>query len=332
MKSTFFSLLLILLCTNSWAQKDTTVLSGESAKEFIRGMKIDTTKFLNTASLSACKCIDSISLIDKNSDQLSQEISRCIDKQAGAYMLAKKVYHSMVDTGKNINIIVNNNKKSTEYVGCYFQIEAWLKDSCKSLNKAVASNNKESEYSLSKNEEAINLYIKGNGFFENENYKEALTYFEKAVKKDPKFAFAWDNIDICNRRLNNFDAAIEAYNKSLALDPKGKTPLQNIPVAYEYKKDYDKALQAYFNILTYYPDDPEAYYGAGRIYAFFKIDFEKSLQYMCKCYNIYTNTKSPYRVDAEKQISYLYGKMKTDGKEDLFYKILEDNNIKPSKN
>ncbi len=326
---------LVMLCIAAAAQKDKTektVLSGERAKELLRSIKLDSAKFLNNTGTEACLCIDSISLTNKNSEQLSQEISKCIDEQVTGYEMALKLYRSMIDTGKNKNIIMNYGKKSGEYQHYYFQIETWLKDSCRSLNKAIASNNQESEYSFSKDDKAIALYNKGVPFLDNEKYKEALPYFEEAVKQDPKFAFAWDNIGICNRRLNNFDAAIEAYNKSLELDPKGKTPLQNIPVAYEYKKEYDKALDAYLNILKYYPDDAEAYYGAGRIYAYFKVDLEKSLQYICKCYNIYTNTKSPYRVDAEKQISYLYGKMKADGKEELFYKILKDNNINSSKN
>jgi tetratricopeptide (TPR) repeat protein len=318
-----------------FAQKDKTektVLTDQQSKEILKSLSFDTTKFLRDYSMNACTCIDSISLTNKNSDQVSKEIAECIDKQVSGYQMILKLFGSLMNTGKNNNIVINTDKKSADYQHYYFQIESWLKDSCKSLNKAIASNNLESEYSFSKDDEAIALYNKGVPYLDNENYKEALTYFEKAVKQDPKFAFAWDNIGICNRRLNNFDAAIEAYNKSLELDPKGKTPLQNIPVAYEYKKEYDKALEAYLNILKYYPDDPEAYYGAGRIYAYFKVDHEKSLQYMCKCYNIYANTKSPYRVDAEKQISYLYGKMKADGKEELFYKILKDNNINASKN
>ena len=324
-----------MLCSCTLAQTDTTekkTLSDQQSKEILKKLNIDTTKFLKDFAVEACKCIDSISLINKNSEEISSAISNCIDKQVSAYQLLIKLYRSMSDTGKNKNITIEVGKNSNEYKYYYFQIEHWLKDSCKPLNKAVAANNKESEYSFSKNGEALAYYRKGAEALGNENYKEALSYFENAVKRDSKFAFAWDNIGICNRRLNNFDAAIEAYNKSLEIDPKGKTPLQNIAVAYEYKKNYDKALEAYLNILTYYPDDPEAYYGAGRIYAYFKPDYEKALQYMCKAYNIYTNIKSPYRVDAEKQVSYLYGKMKNDGKEELFSKILKNNNITPSKN
>jgi tetratricopeptide (TPR) repeat protein len=335
MKTILLSICFVLLNVITFAQKektDKTVITGDKAKDLIRSMNIDTAKFLTDASSRACLCIDSISLTNKNQDQIAADISKCIDKEVTGYQLALKLYHSMVDIGKNKDIIINAGKNSNEYKRYYFEIESYLKDSCKSLNRAVGSNNEELENSLSADKEAIAWYNKGISFFEAENYKDALYYFEKAVKQDPKFAFAWDNIGICNRRLNNFDAAIEAYNKSLALDPKGKTPLQNIPVAYEYKKEYDKALEAYLNILKFYPGDPEAYYGAGRIFTYYTIDYEKALDYMCKCYNIYTETKSPYRVDAEKQINYIYGKLKADGKEDLFYKILKDNHINASKN
>ena len=55
---------------------------------------------------------------------------------------------------------------------------------------------------------------------------------------------------------------------------------------------------------------------------------EKALQNMCKAYNMYTKTSSPYRVDAQKNINYIYGQMKANGKEERFFEILEENNIK----
>jgi tetratricopeptide (TPR) repeat protein len=60
-------------------------------------------------------------------------------------------------------------------------------------------------------------------------------------QEDPEFAFAWDNLGISQRRLNNYDKAIFAYSKSLAIDPK-LMPLQNIAVAYVHKKNLIKRL------------------------------------------------------------------------------------------
>lgn len=328
MKKIFFVLLPLFALTQfTYAQKDT--LTGEAEQQILSAIKIDTLKILSELSAGACKCIDSIGLTDKTSKEIAADIFTCVDKEVTAYQLAIKLYQSMKGDAKNKNIILNTNKNSQEYQRYYFEMERWLKDSCTSLNKAVKSDNKESEFSNSKDEKALKFYDKGINEFSTENFKDALPWFEKAVKQDEKFAFAWDNIGVCRRKLGDLDGALEAYTKSLQLDPKGKLPLQNIPVVYEYKKDYDKALEAYKNLYKIYPDDPEAYYGAGRMYEL-KGDVEKALDNMCKAYNAYVEINSPYRVDAENNISIYFKKMKAAGNEELFYKILKENKLNPS--
>ena len=329
MKTTYFLfLLLMMFATTSYSQKDKKTISKEETKNILSAINIDTTSFLKEVSVIACKCIDSITLSKKTSKEISDDISSCIDSQVTAYQFVMKLTRSMKEGGKKMKIEINTNKKSPEYKSYYYEIERWLKDSCASLKKAVRSENKESEFSMSKDPNAIEQYNLGTNAMQEENYTKALPYLEEAVNIDPRFAFAWDNIGICNRRLGNFDAALVAYNKSLKLDAMGKTPLQNIPIVYEFKKEYDMAIQAYQNILKVYPNDPEAFYGAGKIYYFYKNDMETALQYMCKAYNIYAEIKSPYRVDAEKIINLVNKKMKEDGKENRFYEILKGNNIK----
>ena len=323
----------LLFCFASPGQKEkkTETLSPEQSKEILSKLDIDTVKTLGELSAQACRCIDSITLSKKGSNEISQDIFKCIDAQVGAYQLSLKLFQSMKSSGDN-KITINTDKKSQEYQRYYFEIERWLKDSCESLNHALASNNKESDFSMSDDTKALENYNAGVAELKREDFKKAAGYFEKAVKADPRFAFAWDNLGICNRKLGNLDGALEAYNKSLELDPKGVTPLHNIPVVYEFQKKYDQAIEAYQDILRFYPDDPEAFYGEGRIYTFFKIDMEKGLQNMCRAYNIYTSLSSPYRVDAEKNISYIYGKMKADGKEKRFFEILKENNINAGNN
>ena len=315
----------ILFCQWSVAQKDTTVLKGEDAKQLLRKINIDTTRFLKKASDDACKCIDAIKVSKKSSSDINEAIVACIDKQVSGYALAISMYHSMIDSGNN-HIINYVSKNSPDYKKYYYDIERMLNDSCTSLRRKAGADNSESENSFARNPESIKYYNKGVPLFAKENYKDALPLFEKAVALDEKFAFAWDNIGICRRKLGDLDGALAAYNKSLELDPTGRTPLQNIPVVYEFKKDYDKALEAYQNLSKVYPDDPEAYYGTGRMYEL-KGDLEKALDYMCKAYNAYIAINSPYRSDAEKNISIYYSKLKDLGKEDRFFAILKDNHI-----
>jgi len=305
---------------------------------YLNGMSQETEKkktdtLLKELSENACKCIDSIDTKNKSNEDIAKESNKCIDIQAGAYQMGSKLMgidlsSTLLNNGnKTIDININTNKNSKEYKEYYYEMERYLMDNCKALKITIGANDIENEKSVSKNPEALKQYSKGIKLFKKEDYEKALPYFEKAVKADSVFAFAWDNIGICNRKLNNLDAAIYAYNKSLELDPNGLMPLQNIAIVYEYKKEYNKAISAYENLAELDSFNPEVFYGIGRIYAFYLNNQEKGLDNMCKAYNLYLKQKSPYRSDAEKLINTIYTEMKKQGKVIRFNEILKENNI-----
>ena len=320
-KLAFF--LLLFLYQQSFAQKDT--LTREDTRGLISQFNLDTVRVLNEFGNKACTCIGSIKMKKKDDKQIAAEIAKCIDKQIIPFQSIMGVNRAMKDNTSTITI--NTDKGSDEYRMYYYRIEEWLADTCTAMKSAVVNNNKETKFSVSKDKRAKEQYSHGENLLKNELYEDALPFFQKAVDIDPKFAFAWDDLGICQRRLGNLDAALDAYNRSLALDSTGKVPLQNIAVVYEYKKDYDKAIEAYKNLSKNYPEDPEAYYGTGRMYEM-KEDYEKALDYMCKAYNAYIDINSPYRVDAQTNINIYHKKLKDLGKEELFFKILKDNHIK----
>jgi len=294
-----------------------------------------TSSLLKELAANACKCIDSVSVYDKKKADVAKEIGGCIDAQTGAYLMTKQLMNLdslkekavEKDGKKEINISINMDKSSVEYRAAYYEIERYLMENCKSIKEKVASNDKQSKHSLSENLEARELYSKGVDESKKENYKIALGYFEKAVKIDSGFAFAWDNIGICYRKLGDYDRAMAAYKKSLEIDPEGLMPLQNIAVVYMYKKEYENAIAAYQKLAELDEKNPEVYYGIGNIYASALNEHEKALDYMCKAYNLYIEQKSPYRTDAEKIIQKIYAEMKKQGKEDKFFEILKSHNI-----
>lgn len=317
--------LFLFFIANSFAQKE--------SKDILSQIKFDSTALLKDFANNACKCIDSINLYTIADSALSNKIISCIDEQVGAYQLSMKLFSSLNTSSKKITINLNDDKNSNDYKHYYYELERRLMDSCNSIKAALKSNNKHSDNAPTSSDLlAIKEYNKGVKILAKENYKEALPFFQKTVELDPEFVFAWDNIGVCQRNLGNLDEALIAYNNSLKLDPKGRTPLQNIPVVYEFKKDFEKALKGYEAMFAVYPDDPESFYGAGRLYFIFKKDNEKALQSMCKAYNLYVSLNSPYRTDAEKMISYIFSEMKKDGKEELFNSILKQNKITPNKN
>lgn len=293
------------------------------------------TKLMLELATNACNCIDSIETYNKAIKNITADINACINKQAGAFQLGSKLLN--IDTAKEkaetkdgkkqINISFETNENSAEYKKYYYILERYLMDNCSSLQNKIASNEKQSVKSISNNDEAKDYFNKGQDEAKIENYQKAIDYFNKAVKIDPEFAFAWDNLGVNYRKLNQYDKAIESYKKSLEIDPNGSMPLQNIAVVYIYKKEYQNAIKAYEKLAERDKTNPEIYYGLGNVYAMYLQDYEKGLDNLCKAYNLYIEQKSPYRTDAEKLINAIYSEMKKQGKEAKFNEILAANKI-----
>jgi Flp pilus assembly protein TadD len=53
----------------------------------------------------------------------------------------------------------------------------------------------------------------------NNLWREATTHWEKAVKIDPTYAAAWNNLGIGLEQLGRFKEAREAYEQAMTLDP-----------------------------------------------------------------------------------------------------------------
>lgn len=62
---------------------------------------------------------------------------------------------------------------------------------------------------------AEGLYSTGLTLICAEKYEEAITYFEKAVKKDPNYTEAYFQIGYCNDSLGRYNEAIEAYKQAI---------------------------------------------------------------------------------------------------------------------
>lgn len=308
----------------------------------INGIAQDTKKgdvkiFLKELADNGCKCVDSINTYNKSKNEVAKEVNECIDKQTSAYQLGSKLMKIDVSDPKSrkekkegnaqIDISINQNKNSDEYKKYYYELESEMMDNCNSLKEKMASNEKQAKKSFSGNPKAKILYSKGLAEFNKDRYNEAIKCFNEALKEDPDFAFAWDNLGVTYRKLENYDKAIECYEKSLELDPKGLMPLQNIAIVYQYKKEYEKAINAYKKLAEIDDKNPEVFYGIGNVYAMNLKDYENGLDYMCKAYTMYSDQKSPFRTDAEKIIKYIFSEMKKENMTDKFNQILESNHI-----
>ena len=69
-------------------------------------------------------------------------------------------------------------------------------------------------------------------------WKEAAYRWEKAVKLDPTYGAAWNNLAIAYEQQGNFDKAREAYEKAVELEPKNLLFRQNYDL---FKEINDRA-------------------------------------------------------------------------------------------
>ncbi|PVX45928.1 tetratricopeptide repeat protein [Flavobacterium sp. 103] len=274
----------------------------------IKKIKYNIEKASKIDSINSCI---TQSIINSQSEKLIKDLSKMMDT------LKWNKKDTTYVSGKNLEIIADKD---------FDKIQKKLFLDCPNVKELMMSNDKESENSISNKKKAKEYYHEGQKYDLNEQYDLAIVQYNKAVKSDPDFAFAWDNMGLCYRKLNRYEEAIKCYKKSLEADPKGTMPLQNMAVAYDYLKDYKSASETYLKIIKNSPEDAEGYYGAGSAF-FSNQDYENGLDYMFQAYILYKNTNSPYIHDSETLIGNYYNFLKEKNQIDLFNKVAKKYNI-----
>lgn len=280
----------------------------------------------------ACNCVESIDLFNRPLTEINLEVSQCIDKQVVAYQLVSKlttvaVVENETEDKQSNDIVISFEKNSAEYQKAYKEIERELLSGCENISYVIGNKDQLAENSFSEHPEAVRYYSVGIEEAKDGNCERAIDYYKEAVRIDEYFAFAWDNMGICYRRLEMYEDAIRAYQKSLSVSPNGKMPLQNLAITYKYMGDYEKSIEAYHDMEAVFPGDPEVYYGLALIYKNHLGDEETALDYACQAYLKYAELKSPYRVDAEDLILILHERFMKDEKEEVFLRTLQKHDI-----
>ena len=275
-----------------------------------------------------------LSFFNANSQTLEEKIASkacsCLEKSKE---INEEIYRNCLTNSMAEVVLKDKDAKAREGISTVEGIKSLLQKSDETIAKTcskflpkAAEDKSDIYYSDSKNKEAQNSYTVAKDFMLAKNYKLAIEGLQLALKQDPNFVLALDDIAVCYRQLEDYDNAIKYYKKSLDIYPEGEYALMNIGVVYSLKSDYKTAIEYYEKLIKYQPNNAEGYFGAGKNYLQINND-EKALNDIFIAHRIYSADKSEYTKDTEMLMGAIYQKMVKENKEDIFKKIAAENNI-----
>jgi len=98
---------------------------------------------------------------------------------------------------------------------------------------------------------------KGNEFFKEGKFPQAVACYSEAIKRDPSNALLYSNRAAAYIKLADFREALKDCETCLQLDPTNIKAYKRMAIAHNYNKDYHKAMDAYKKAAVYAPDDQE---------------------------------------------------------------------------
>jgi tetratricopeptide (TPR) repeat protein len=81
---------------------------------------------------------------------------------------------------------------------------------------------------------------RANTYMQEGKYEDAITYYTKALKVNPKDAIAYNNRGIAWGKKGDYDNAIADFTKAVEIDPQFADPYKNRGSAYYDQGDYDR--------------------------------------------------------------------------------------------
>lgn len=142
--------------------------------------------------------------------------------------------------------------------------------------------------------------------FENAGDSEsAMQSYREAIRLDPEYCDAMDNLALLLKQAGNYEEAVTLYQQSLAVYPDGYVAHLGLGNAYVQLNEYDNAIAEFETLVKLFPDDPEGYYGLGSVY-FDLGEYQISLTQFQQAEEIYKALNSDYIVDAQLYIGYNY--------------------------
>ena len=120
-----------------------------------------------------------------------------------------------------------------------------------------------------KNHPRVHLVYNSRGqyYYENRQYDQALEDFNRAVEIDPTYAKAWYNRGNVFDETGVFDRAIDDFTRAIELEPHYTMAYNNRGLTYRHMGNYEKAIADFTTALDLDPNYAKAYNNRGMVLA-----------------------------------------------------------------
>jgi len=98
---------------------------------------------------------------------------------------------------------------------------------------------------------------RGQQFYRQRQYQQAIAEFNQAIKLYPGYAVAYHNRGLAYRRSGRYDQAVADYTTVMRLAPQAAIAYYNRAIAYASKGDYQHALADVDRYIKMRPKDPD---------------------------------------------------------------------------
>ncbi|CAH8310847.1 unnamed protein product [Eruca vesicaria subsp. sativa] len=105
---------------------------------------------------------------------------------------------------------------------------------------------------------------KGNGFFKEQKYPEAVKHYSEAIKRNPKDVRAYSNRAACYTKLGALPEGLKDAEKCIELDSSFSKGYSRKGAIQFFMKEYDKAMETYQEGLNHDPKNQELLDGVRR--------------------------------------------------------------------
>jgi len=128
---------------------------------------------------------------------------------------------------------------------------------------------------------AKGYYLKGNVYKESGDTNKAISSLQTAIEQDPKMIDAFIDLGVLYAAKNN-TLALTYYNNALKIDPKNAVALYDKGFFFQQQGMADSAIAVYQHILKLYPNSPHVLYNIGAIQFAFKKNYDEAIQFFSK--------------------------------------------------